>query len=126
MAFRETFYYNRYMNKVQGYEDFEEEKGDSIPTNIALVAMVCSICGDWRVPVAYLLSQHSCKAKLEIFVKNFMIKLRSIGLTAQLLTTDQRSNFVKLTKILVASKEKPFSQLIMVSTHASCLTPHTY
>lgn len=59
MTLREAFNYNRYMDKVQGYEDFGEEKGENIPANTALVAMIRSICGNWKVPVAYLLTTHA-------------------------------------------------------------------
>lgn len=74
--------------------------------------MVRSICGTWKQPVGFIFSHGACSAgDLKTIIYTYISELLKVGLYVTCCVTDQGPNFVKFSKDVGVSAEKPFFEV---------------
>lgn len=111
MSIKTFLYYNITRDLISGFHETDANKCYE-PAQNALVLMARGINSNWKQPVAYyfLKGNTPCNALRDIFFK-CIAKLKSINLNVIATITNQGSNFMKLTKTLNISKEKPYFEV---------------
>ncbi|XP_011696724.1 PREDICTED: uncharacterized protein LOC105455228 isoform X2 [Wasmannia auropunctata] len=107
MQLRPHLFYNLTRDRIVGFHDTGTQKRRTLARKV-LVIMACSLAGDWEQPVAYYFHGGTCRADV---VKNLIfqliVRLKSIDATVHVLITNISSTFLRLSRLLGISAERP-------------------
>ncbi|XP_021963465.1 uncharacterized protein LOC110858887 [Folsomia candida] len=108
-ALHKGLQYNRFSDRIEGFEDFGGSDRTMNIADYALVVMVRGLNTDWRMPLAYYYSCHSStSSQLYNIVCKFFEDLFSIGLNVRGIVVDQGGCNQGMFKKFGVSIEKPF------------------
>lgn len=107
MQLRPHLFYNLSRDRIVGFHDTGAEKRRTLARKV-LVIMACSLVGDWEQPIAYYFHGGTCRADiLKSLIFQAIIKLKNVGATVHVLTTNTSPTFLRLSQLLGISVERP-------------------
>ncbi|XP_011166526.2 uncharacterized protein LOC105200582 isoform X2 [Solenopsis invicta] len=107
MRLRPHLFYNLSRDRIVGFHDIGTEKRRTLARKV-LVIMACSLAGDWEQPIAYYFHGGIYRADtLKNLIFQAIIRLKSIGATVHTLITNTSPAFLRLSRHLGISAERP-------------------
>lgn len=108
MRLQPHLFYNLSRDRIVGFYEIGAEKR-RILARRALVVMARSLAGDWEQPVAYFFHGGTCNADvMKNLIFQAIIKLTHIGATVHALITGTAPTFLRLSRRLGISAERPW------------------
>ncbi len=125
MATKENLIYNKSLDEIEGFEEFDPEDKTEYIANHAGVFIVKGITKKWKLPVAYNMSSGPVKAdKLKEMVITCIKQVKGIGLIPILIICDQGSNNHAMYEKLGVTVEKPYFVVDGTTVYAYYDPPH--
>ncbi|XP_011057635.1 PREDICTED: uncharacterized protein LOC105147948 [Acromyrmex echinatior] len=107
MRLRPHLFYNLTRDKIVGFHDTGTEKRRTLARKV-LVIMACSLVGDWEQPIAYYFHSNTYHTDiLKDLIFQVIIRLKSINVTVHVLITNTSPTFLRLSRLLGISAERP-------------------
>lgn len=107
MQLRPHLFYNLSRDRIVGFHDTGTKNRRTLARKV-FVIMACSLIGDWEQPLAYYFHDGMCRADiLKNLIFQAIIKLKSIGATVHTLITNISPPFLRLSRLLGISAERP-------------------
>ncbi|KAF2891001.1 hypothetical protein ILUMI_15172, partial [Ignelater luminosus] len=108
MSLKTFLFYNISQDSIIGYHHSISGKSYEVANNV-LVVMARGINGNWKQPIAYFFLNSICSVDdLIKIIFSATTKLQNIGLNVLSVVPDEGTDFMKLSKQLNVTPEKPY------------------
>ena len=109
MSIKVDLEYTKKYDFVEGFEDFGGGERSNLESKYALVFVARGVYNNWKIPLAYFLSNKGVDSdKLIMIIKSVINKLFDCGLLPKVCVCDQATTNVRAMKLLGATKDDPF------------------
>lgn len=109
MCIKQFLEYNKYLDLIEGFEDYGHLGRSKKTAKYALVFMARGIFSSWKLPLAYYFSNAGMSSeKLKEILYLLLDTCLKSGLTPEMVICDQGSYNQKLFKLLDIKKDKPY------------------